>query len=85
VLLSHPAVEDAGVFAIADAEFGSTVAAAVKLRPGAAAHAEALLAFCREHLAGYKIPRVVEFREALPRNAAGKLSRRTLRDERALA
>ena len=81
----HPAVEDAGVFAIADAELGQ-----YRCRRGEAAARRcgargSLLAFCRERLAGYKVPRVIEFRQALPRNAAGKLSRRTLRDERALA
>jgi o-succinylbenzoate---CoA ligase len=83
VLLSHRAVEDAGVFGIADAEWGNTVAAAVTLREGAAPNVAELLAFCRERLAGYKIPRLIEFRPSLPRTATGKLSRRSLRDEHA--
>jgi o-succinylbenzoate---CoA ligase len=81
VLLSHTAVEDAGVFGVADAQWGNTVAAAVTLRQGATSDEAELLAFCRQRLAGYKIPRLIELRASLPRNAAGKLSRRTLRDE----
>ena len=81
-LLAHPAIEEAGVFGEADAEWGSRVAAAVTLQPGCTATAEELMAFCRQRLASYKIPRRIEFRDALPRNAAGKLLRRELRIER---
>jgi O-succinylbenzoic acid--CoA ligase len=82
ILLAHPAVEEAGVFGEADAEWGSRVAAVVKLHAGCAAATEELTAFCRERLASYKIPRRIEFRDALPRNAAGKLLRRELRSQR---
>jgi acyl-CoA synthetase (AMP-forming)/AMP-acid ligase II len=58
------------------------VTAVVALRPGVAANADELIGFCRQRLAGYKVPRQVEFRTALPRNAAGKLLRRELRAER---
>ena len=78
-LLAHPAVEEAGVVGLADREWGRTVAAVVKLHPGQTATAEDLIAFCRQRLAAYKVPRRVEFKEALPRNAAGKLLRRELR------
>ncbi len=81
-LLAHPAVEEAGVFGEADAEWGSRVAAAVKLHLGRLISADELTAFCRQRLAGYKVPRRIEFRESLPRNAAGKLVRRDLRTER---
>ncbi|HEY3057595.1 MAG TPA: o-succinylbenzoate--CoA ligase [Chloroflexota bacterium] len=76
-LLAHPAVEDAGVFGVADAEWGQTVAAALVLREPASA--DDILAFCRRRLAGYKLPKRLEFVEVLPRNAAGKLLRRELR------
>ena len=78
-LLAHPAVEEAGVVGLADREWGRTVAAVVKLHPGQTATAEDLIAFCRQRLAAYKVPRRVDFKEALPRNAAGKLLRRELR------
>ncbi len=81
-LLAHPAVEEAGVFGEADPEWGSCVAAAVKLHPGCTATVEELTAFCRQRLAAYKIPRRIEFRAFLPHNAAGKLLRRELRIER---
>jgi long-chain acyl-CoA synthetase len=54
----------------------------VALKPGERTNANELIAFCRARLAGYKVPRRVEFRESLPRNAAGKLLRRELRIER---
>jgi acyl-CoA synthetase (AMP-forming)/AMP-acid ligase II len=70
------------VAGIPDAEWGRTVAAAVKLRPGHSATEQELIAICRQHLAGYKVPRRIEFRDALPRNAAGKLLRRDLQIQR---
>jgi O-succinylbenzoic acid--CoA ligase len=78
-LLRHPAVEEAGVTGVADPEWGQTVAAAIKLHPRQTATEQELIAFCRQQLASYKVPRRIEFRETLPRNAAGKLLRRDLR------
>src|SRR5438067_1537754 len=56
-LLAHPAVAEAGVFGIADAEWGRSVAAAVSLHPGIVVNADELLAFVRQRLASYKVPR----------------------------
>jgi O-succinylbenzoic acid--CoA ligase len=85
-LILHPAVEEAGVVGIPDPEWGRTVAAAIKLHPGRSATEHELIEFCRKHLAGYKVPRRIELRESLPRNAAGKLLRRELQIQpRALA
>jgi o-succinylbenzoate---CoA ligase len=78
-LAAHPAVLEAGVVGLPDRDWGRTVAAVVKLQAGHSATADELIAFCRQRLAGYKVPRRVEFRETLPRNAAGKLLRRELR------
>ncbi len=77
-LLEHPAVADAGVAGLPDEAFGRRVAAWVVLRPGSGAQADELRAFCRARLAGYKVPRSIRFVSALPRNASGKLLRRTL-------
>jgi o-succinylbenzoate---CoA ligase len=77
-LLGHPGVVDAGVFGVPDAEWGSTVAAAVVV--SAPMEPDALIAFCRAHLASYKVPRQLEIVEVLPRNASGKLLRRELRE-----
>jgi O-succinylbenzoic acid--CoA ligase len=76
-LLAHPAVEEVGVYGLPDPEWGQTVCAAVK--PRTAVTAEELLAFCRQRIAGYKVPRTVQFVDALPRTASGKLLRRELR------
>jgi long-chain acyl-CoA synthetase len=83
VLSAHPAVHDAAVFGIPNEEFGEEVKAAVELREG---HLEdpalndALIAHCRAHLAGYKIPRSIDFIESMPRLETGKLYKRMLRD-----
>ncbi len=75
VLLAHPAVEEAAVVGVRDARWGHVPAAAVKLRDGMAASEAELIDFCRERLAGYKVPKLLRFAATLPRNAAGKLLR----------
>jgi O-succinylbenzoic acid--CoA ligase len=80
VLAEHPDVGEAGVFGVADPEWGQVVHAAVSPRPGAVIDEAGLLTFCRARLAAYKVPRRIEVRPELPRTAAGKLLRRTLRD-----
>ena len=77
-LREHPAVVDAGVTGEPDPAFGARVAAWIVLRPGARSTAQELESFCRERLAGYKIPRSVHFVAALPRGDSGKLLRRAL-------
>ena len=82
VLLVHPEVRDAGVIGIPDDEWGERVHAVVQLYPDAEPDAgPRLLAHCRRHLAAYKCPRSIEFREDLPRTEAGKLYKRRIRDE----
>jgi long-chain acyl-CoA synthetase len=81
-LLGHPAVEDVGVFAVPDPEWGHAVRAAVQLSPGWApdpSTTESILGVARTRLAGFKVPRAIEYHERLPRSAAGKLLRRELR------
>jgi acyl-CoA synthetase (AMP-forming)/AMP-acid ligase II len=80
VLHRHPAVADVAVFGVPDDDWGERVHAAVQLRPGADASAEDLIAFARLHLAGYKAPREVSFHTDFPRDPAGKLVKRLLRD-----
>jgi long-chain acyl-CoA synthetase len=83
VLCSHPAVLDAAVFGIPNEEFGEEVKAAVEVTAGhtvGSALEAQLVAWCREHLAGYKAPRSIDFVEKLPRHPTGKLYKRLLRD-----
>ncbi len=82
-MVSHPAVADAAVFGIPNEEFGEEVKAAVELLDGFAPSgelAEQIRNHCRDHLAGYKAPRSVDFEEKLPRHPTGKLYKRLLRD-----
>lgn len=81
VLFQHPAVLEAAVIGVADAHSGERVKAFVVLKPGAAATSEDLIEFSRQHLAPYKVPKYVEFREALPKTLIGKVLRRELAAE----
>jgi long-chain acyl-CoA synthetase len=80
VLVSHPAVREAIVVGARDAYRGETVKAYVSLRHGATVMPQELTVFCKEHLAAYKYPRIIEIMDELPRTATGKLLRRELRD-----
>src|SRR5882762_3432534 len=76
----HPDVQDVAVFGVPDDDWGERVHAAVQVRPGARLTAEDVMAFARRHVAGYKVPREVSFHEEFPRDAAGKLLKRVLRE-----
>jgi acyl-CoA synthetase (AMP-forming)/AMP-acid ligase II len=84
-LCAHPSVAACAVIGVPDEKWGEIVHAVVVLQPGADAHADALVAFARERIAGYKVPRVVSFTDALPVSGAGKVLKRVLRDELAAA
>jgi long-chain acyl-CoA synthetase len=73
VLHEHPAVAEAAVIGIPDERLGEEVMAVITLRPGAVLTAREVIIFCRERVAAYKYPRVIEFRTALPKNALGKV------------
>jgi long-chain acyl-CoA synthetase len=80
VLITMPGVADCAVFGIPDAEFGEALAAHVQPHNGAPLEREAVRKFLKERIADYKVPRVVEFSDALPREESGKIFKRRLRD-----
>jgi o-succinylbenzoate---CoA ligase len=80
VLEEHPGIEEAGVISLPSAVWGQTVGAVVKARMGTELSEHEIRAFCAQRLAGYKVPRRVWFADGLPRSAAGKLLRRSLRE-----
>jgi long-chain acyl-CoA synthetase len=81
VLYAHPSVLEAAVVGVPDAYRGEVVKACVVPKPGATVSAEELTEFCKTQLAEYKVPRVVEVRESLPKTAVGKILHRVLREE----
>jgi len=81
ILFQHPKVALAAVVGVPDAKSGETVKAYVQLKPGETASEQEILEFCKENMAGYKRPKVIEFRETLPVSNVGKVLRRVLRDE----
>jgi acyl-CoA synthetase (AMP-forming)/AMP-acid ligase II len=75
----HPDVLEVAVFGVPSEEWGESVHAVVVCRHGAALTAEQVIAFSREHLAGYKTPRSVTFSNELPKTGSGKILKRELR------
>ncbi len=81
VLYRHPAVAEVAVIGVSHERWGEVPKAIVVLKPGRTTTAEELIGFCEGRLGHYKIPKAVAFTEALPRNAAGKVLKRVLREQ----
>jgi len=81
VIATHPAVAEVSVAGVPDERHGEAVKAWIVLREGQQATADEVRAYCRERMAGYKVPRHVEFRTTLPKTMVGKVLRRVLTQE----
>jgi long-chain acyl-CoA synthetase len=84
VLFRHPAVQEAAVVGVPDEYRGETVAAFIVLKPGVVASdstRQEIVSFCRKELTAYKVPKIIEFRESLPKSLIGKVLRRELREQ----
>lgn len=81
VLSTHPKILEVAVIGIPHEVWGETVTAVVVLKPGQKLSKEELFDFCKDKLAKYKIPRIMKFKDVLPRNALGKVLKRKLREE----
>jgi long-chain acyl-CoA synthetase len=80
-LFEHPKVKEAAVIGIPHERRGETVKAFIVLKEGETATEEEIIDFCRERMAAYRVPRIVEFRDDLPKSMVGKVLRRALREE----
>jgi long-chain acyl-CoA synthetase len=78
--MTHPKVLEVCTIGVPDAYRGETVKTFVVVRPGQALTEQEVKDFCRQTLAAYKVPKIVEFLDALPKSAVGKILRRELRD-----
>jgi long-chain acyl-CoA synthetase len=81
VLFEHPKVQEAAVIGVPDERRGETVKAFVVLKEGETATEDEIITFCRERMAAYRAPRIIEFRDELPKSMVGKVLRRELREE----
>ncbi|MCD6584959.1 MAG: long-chain fatty acid--CoA ligase [Desulfobacteraceae bacterium] len=83
ILFQHPKVAMAAVVGVPDVTSGESVKAYLQLKPGETATEQEIADFCKQHIAGYKRPKFIEFRNELPVSPIGKVLRRVLRDEEA--
>jgi acyl-CoA synthetase (AMP-forming)/AMP-acid ligase II len=81
VLFQHPAIHEAAVVAVPDEKWGEIVWAVVVLKPGEKTGAEEIITFCKDRLAGFKAPKGVDFVDDLPKNPAGKVLRKQVREK----
>ena len=78
-LFAHEAVGDVAVIGVPDDKWGEAVKAIIVLKPNSEANEADIISHCREKIAGYKVPKSIDFTDVLPRNPSGKLLKRELR------
>ena len=81
ILYQHPKVADAVTVGVPDPYRGETIKAFIVLKPGQKNTDAEIIKFCKEKLAPYKVPKLVEFRNSIPKSAVGKVLRKILREE----
>jgi len=81
VLYQHPKISEAVTVGIPDTYRGETVKAFIVLKSGESVTEKDIISFCKQKLASYKVPKIIEFRDAIPKSAVGKILRKILRDE----
>ena len=81
VIYSHPAVSLGTVIGVRDKIYGELPKAFVVLKEGESVTEEEIIAYCKKHLADFKVPKYVEFRDSLPQTSTGKIQKKPLRDE----
>jgi long-chain acyl-CoA synthetase len=79
VMYQNPKIEDVAVVGVKDVHRGETVKAVIVLKKGETLTNEEITQFCTTHMAIYKVPRIIEFRESLPRSVVGKVLKKELR------
>ncbi len=80
LLLAHPKIKDVAVIGQPSAKWGESAAAVVVLEEGTEITSKEVVAYCREKIAGYKIPRILELTNEIPRTPTGKIQKHTLKE-----
>jgi len=78
VLRGHPALKEVGVVGVPDRDRGQIIKAAIVVKPGSQITKKEIISYCREKLASFKVPKVVEFRDELPKSSTGKIAKKLL-------
>jgi acyl-CoA synthetase (AMP-forming)/AMP-acid ligase II len=81
ILQSHPLIYESAVIGVPDEEYGEEIAAFIVLKPGKETSRDEIIQFCRENLATYKRPKIVQFVPSLPKASSGKVLKRELREK----
>jgi len=81
VMINHPDIEEVAVIGVPDDKWGESVKAVIRLKKGATATEKDIIEWCRGKMAGYRVPRSVDFVSDYPRTAAGKVQKKALREQ----